>query len=180
MAITDRIPPLDEADSDNAPRLSAAGERRRDQILALARHEARAMHHRRRRARVGVAAALAAVVVALVLFNEVHPRGRSPQLAHDPSRRYAPAAAQVRVSPSPRPATPRQPAGVVIARIQTDRTITARLALPPQRRSWRLLDDDELLRQLADAGRPAGIAYLRGQALLLYHDRPPDDARRTH
>ena len=78
------------------------------------------------------------------------------------------------VNPERRPsAVPAHPAAaekVVITQIQTDPTLLDRLSVPPQRPTWKILTDDQLLRALADAGRPAGLEYDHGQVVVLYRD----------
>ena len=59
----------------------------------------------------------------------------------------------------------------MIWQIQTDPTLLQRLAVPPQKPTWRVLSDDELLRALADAGKPAGLEYeANGQMAVLYRN----------
>jgi hypothetical protein len=61
---------------------------------------------------------------------------------------------------------------IVVTRIQTDPTLLQRLAIPPQKPTWKILSDDELLHELADAGKPAGLDYSNdGPVVVLYRDQ---------
>jgi hypothetical protein len=54
-----------------------------------------------------------------------------------------------------------------IVRIDTEPGIADRLAIPNRPPAWARAGDQELLRSLADAGHPAGLIYVNGQAILL-------------
>jgi hypothetical protein len=143
--------PFDEID------LSEAGVRRRDEILRLAlREEGR---RRRRRATVlGWCAVLALWALLLISF---------------PWRRDRPIARQPTPSnPQPlRSSSPIAPGGpnAVIVRIHTDPGLLDRLAIRPGKASWKTISDDQLLHELAEAGRPAGLEYgSRRQVMVLY------------
>ena len=73
-----------------------------------------------------------------------------------------------------------RPAGsarVVIERIQTEAGLTDRLSIRPDPSGWQRLSDDDLLRRLSDAGKPAGLAYVDGRAMLLFYNEPRDGTR---
>jgi hypothetical protein len=63
---------------------------------------------------------------------------------------------------------PTQPPALAVTRIATDPHIIARLSIPPSPLSVTLINDRELLTELATANRPAGLAYVNGKAMLLY------------
>ena len=138
--------------------LSAEGQLRRERILLLAQREAR---RRRRWRRMVRTAGVCGVAAAVMLTGICLHRGGAPDQRPGASAGNGPGGV-----PTPTAGT------IVIERIQTDPAITSRLAIPPQARSWQRLSDDELLDRLAEAGKPAGIAYLDGRAVLLFHTRP--------
>lgn len=125
--------------------LSVAGEARRGEILRLAKGEAR----RRRRRRVGVRIGAVCAVLGLGVVV-MWPGGKATEVA-------------VKVLPTK---APEPAAGLKITFIQTDPTIVDRLAVSPVR-SWTVMDDDQLLRSMADAGHPAGLISMNGQTFLL-------------
>lgn len=133
---------------DDEMGLSAAGKARRDQILRLAVGEAGARKRRRRVARAGMVLTIIGISVsAFFMFQRVEHPVPVPVAIDTPT-------------------TP-QTAPALATRIQTDPTIVQRLSIPPQPRSWTIIGDDELLRSLADAGKPAGIIYYDGHATLV-------------
>jgi hypothetical protein len=125
--------------------LSVAGEARREEILRLAKGEAR----RRRRRRVGVRIGAVCAVLGLGVVM-MWPGGKATEVA-------------VKVLPTK---APEPAAELKITFIQTDPTIADRLAVSPAR-SWTVMDDDQLLRSMADAGHPAGLISMNGQTFLL-------------
>jgi len=135
--------------------LSHEGAQRRETILALARDLARQRRHRRRR--VVASAISSAIVLAMIVTTmSVLRHGRPPKNLANVSR---PLVVMPAIAPLP--------SNVTIMRLQTDPSITARLALVPAQRDWRKLDDDELLRVLADAGKPSGLIEFDGRAVLV-------------
>ncbi len=155
--------------SDTSVIFSAGGRRRQEEILALALRQAR--RQRRGRLARGLAAVSAAVLLLATLA--LVRIGRWPAAVPSP----APILVQQQ-SPTPLPAAPRveSPApialpppatGIVIVRIETDPDILRRLAIPPQEPTWKRLTDDELLEELSAAGRPAALARIDGQAVLI-------------
>jgi hypothetical protein len=156
-----------DGDPRAAIRLSAAGEQRRLKILAAARDAARGRRRRRivMRTSVALVAILCGVLPVALLLSR---RQATAPPTHFADERVSPAPLQI--APVHPPAQ-QPPAEIVVVKIHSDPGIADRLAVPPQAPAWRRLTDEDLLRQLADAGRPAGIAYLGGHATLLYHDR---------
>jgi hypothetical protein len=126
--------------------LSVAGEARREEILRLAKGEAR----RRRRRRAGVRVGAVCAVLGLGVVVMIWPGGKATEVV-------------VKVLPTK---APEPAAGLRITFIQTDPTIADRLAVSPAR-SWTVMDDDQLLRSMADAGHPAGLISMNGQTFLL-------------
>ena len=141
--------------------LSPQGHARRDQILELALCQVRRRRRRRKALRVGVlCVALAGIGVAA--FRTSH----SP-LDHPES----PPIAKVSIPRATLPIDRASPKKIVIECVQTDPTIVRRLAAPRVAPKWELIDDDQLLQELAKAGKPAGLARIDGQAMLLFHER---------
>jgi len=138
--------------------LSSEGLRRREQILAAARRVARRRRWRRRALRGSGAIVIVAILLTLYLQLFPIPTARQP-------RPSTPIAHQSDSSPSP--AT--MPAhAIVITWIATDPTLVDRLAIDPQQPPiWQSIDDDELIRTLAEAGQQAGIIRFDGKAILL-------------
>jgi hypothetical protein len=137
--------------------LSPRGRQRREQILEMVIRQSR-QRRRRRLAIRGGAVGIVLVVVSIALL-------RIPRSTPHPSD--APMVKSVpRAAPAP---LPRQGGKVVIERIQTDPTIVRRLAVPKSPPRWQTLDDDQLLQELAQAGRPAGLVKIDGRTTLVYH-----------
>jgi hypothetical protein len=93
------------------------------------------------------------------------------------SSRPAPAPHQfVNVRPKPAPTTivhrqtPEPRPQVIVQRIATDPTLVDRLAVRTHGKGWQSLSDDEFLRQLDRAGRPAALAYVGGQERVLWRE----------
>jgi len=142
--------------------LSENGLRRREEILRSAVRAARHRRLRRQLAKVGLFAG-----TAMVFLFVTAPFWRSPAIRTV----ILPEPATV---PSPVHHAIMQPTApeIVVTRIQTDPTLLQRLAVPPQKPTWKILSDDELLRELADAGKPAGLDYSNdGPVVVLYRDR---------
>jgi hypothetical protein len=133
--------------------LTPDGRERRSRILQLAIGEA--SRHRRRRWIARSAAAM--IVVAVIGIASLRTTVR-PQTVLRPVR------VPVAVIPPPPAAT--QPS-VAIEYLATDPTITDRLSIKPEPPRWTSIDDDELLAELAAAGKPAGLAYVNGRPILL-------------
>jgi hypothetical protein len=137
--------------------LSPQGQRRREEIGHMARITAR----QRRRRRVAGRGALVTLLISAI--------GGAWWLS---GRLQAPlSVTRVVVPPSPfvpqpLPISPTSPR-VVVDRIETDPTITARLSIGRTTPRWQMVGDDELLRTLADAGQPAGLIRMNGQEILM-------------
>jgi hypothetical protein len=132
--------------------LSSAGQQRREAILGLMQHVARRRRIRRRALRATAACAVILLTAALALHWR--PRGGGGVVTPiDPIARTA---------PTEQPPTPK----VTIGRIETDPTIVQRWSVGslPEPQS---IDDDDLLRTLADAGEPAGLIQTGGQTILV-------------
>lgn len=133
--------------------LSEAGQRRQQQILRAALQAGRSRHQRR--VLIGVTSMALACGLVVVL---------SMQLA--------------KVRPQPSPVGPTNPIAkkqevppapvIIVRRIETDPNILQRLALPPMRSTIRHINEDELLKELADAHQPAGIISINGKAQLIF------------
>ena len=129
--------------------LSPAGEQKRRAILDLAFAAA----DQRRRTRY-VARGGALVLIASLLVLPVFLRQRAAP----------PVVVKSGTTPAPPPQDPL--AGAVL--IPTDPTITQRLSIRPQASTVVIIHDDELLAGLAQAHKPAGLAYVNGKATLLF------------
>jgi len=130
--------------------LSPRGEQRRERILALAIAASRG----RRRRRLLTRAALVAILVAAIV----------PQLR----RSHPPRKSDIAVKLIERPPAQAVLSPPLVTRIETDPHIIQRLAIPPRPPHVIVIDDRELLTDLALADRPAGLAYVNGKATLLF------------
>lgn len=144
--------------------LSPEGRVRRIAILQLARHESRSRQRRHLAMRASFAGACLSIAIAI--FWLTRPQNNvPPRLVHQ-----SPLTQPVR-QPATRALAQRPiatPPNIYITRIETDSTLLQRLTVPPQKPSWTVIDDDELLRRLAEAGRPAGLTYVDGRTLILF------------
>lgn len=157
--------------------LSADGRARREQILRLARCAARRRRRSRRLLRATAGASIGAAIAIFTWEWQAHPQGWHPSapIAVLPSTR--PDAPHPPTSVSPAPISPPAPEParrpeVVITFIRTEPDLATRLAVPPQAPTWQRLDDDALLRQLASAGHPAGLAWVGDRETILFRDQP--------
>lgn len=166
------------------PPLSRDGERRREQILRLALRTAAARGRRRRQAR-GAAGIAMLLVVATVIGLRFGHLAQKPDVATVP--RPIPIPATTTPSPAPpsipppavvaaSPARPARPE-IVITRIETAPGLADRLAIRRDPSAWQRLSDDDLLHRLSDAGKPAGLAYVDGRAMLLFRDQSREGPR---
>ena len=145
--------------SEFLPSLSAEGQRRREQILAIAIEEARRRRRRRSRARGVAVAVLAMLALAAIVFSV----DRKP--ARQLVDRSRPAL------PHPAPPTPADN-GIVITRLMTEPGIASRMSIKPTSGGWTRIGDEELLNKLADAHHPAGLAYINQRPVLLFENGP--------
>jgi len=136
--------------SELQPMLSVEGRHRRRQILRLAMAEARGRRRRRVLVRVTAAGLLIAALV--------------PALFRIQTSRETPIAIRL---PRPAPQAPIRPQ-ILVTRIETDPHIIERLEIPPLPVHVTLINDRELLDDLAQARHPAALAYVNGKAMLLY------------
>ena len=142
-------------------RLSAAGEKRRVEILSLL-EAAMARKRRRRAAARWAAVAGVPLVVAGLLLLEGGPSGPPP----------VPAASR---PPAPATGDPRR-AGIEL--VHDDPLLLERCSLPSAPLDRRvLIGDQELLDLLQAAGRPAGLARVAGVVYLTSSAPAPDDDR---
>jgi hypothetical protein len=108
--------------------------------------------------------------------------GVSPSLAQlrcllSCSSRAQRLALATRIVPRVTPRPPRQPSEILITYIQTDPQIASHLTLSPQKPTWQTIGDDALLERLSEAGKPAGLAYVDGRAIILFRNKaPPSNA----
>lgn len=137
--------------------LSSAGERRKESILAMAKAQASRRRRRKRAAQTLVVAIIFALLIPALLLR-FH---RQPYQ-------------QAKIVPTIHPrqnleiASTSSKSRVVVVKIETDPQIIERLAIPSQPPQWKKIGDDELLRDLASAHRPAGLAYIDGKPMLLF------------
>jgi len=140
--------------------LSPRGRARRAQILNMAIQQAR-RRHRRRLAFRGGAVGIALLAIGLAVL-------RVPRSVPNP-----PKSTERSIADSTSPTVPApnraSAAKIVIERIQTDPTITRRLAVPQAPPRWQRLDDDQVLQELERAGKPAGLVKINGQVSLVFH-----------
>ena len=137
--------------------LSPSGRKRREQILNMAIQRGRQRRRRRLVVRGG-----AVTIMFLSIGFSVQRLSRSIPRPNDlPITDSVPLA----ISAPNRGAVGK----VFIERIQTDPTIARRLAVPQSPPCWQRLDDDHLLKELAQAGKPAGLVKINGQVTLIYH-----------
>jgi hypothetical protein len=137
--------------------LSENGLRRREEILRSAVRAARHRRLRRQAAQGGVFAA-----AAMVLLFLTAPFWRRPAVP----MAIAPEPASLPVQPVV--AHPQVPE-VIVKRFETDPTLLQRLSVPPQKPTWKIISDDDLLKELAAAGHPAGLDYSNdGPVAVLY------------
>ena len=160
--------------SDPTP-LSPSGEQRRAEILRLAQAEARHRRHRRQSARAAAAGAAAVLLTVLLTHRWVPPSPVRPIVIQP-----KPAAPPVAVVITPPPTQPPRPMErkIAIEFIKTEPNIARLMAVPPQKPTWQRLSDDELIKELADAGHPAGLAWVDGREFVLY--RPPNGGSDRH
>jgi hypothetical protein len=132
--------------------LSDEGRLRHRQILEAALRASRS--RKRRRVAIGATSAGAAVAtIALLLLRQTN-------ITAPPS----PITLPVAITPATEPAAPL----VIVQRIETDPNILRRLALPPIQSIVRHINEDELLKELADAHQPAGVISVDGKARLIF------------
>lgn len=132
--------------------LSPAGIQRRQHILHLAQSAATKRRLKRRTGR-GLSVACLLGVAGLTAWSLT-------QLQAPPVARPIPIA---QIAP---------PSSMPEASVQylaTDPSITDRLSIKPSPPQWKEIGNEELLQDLADAGKPTGIVCMNGRTILLPH-----------
>ena len=152
--------------------LSAEGEKRRDQILQLAKRQAldrvRAAARRRRNI-----AGLAMVALGLSLAIRFGYRQYSKlQLAkNEPHRvdipKTEPTKAQIVIHLA---ATIKPQPQITIGRIHTEPGFAQQFIIKSQIPNWPRLNDDQLLLELTATGKPAGLIWIDGRQRLWMPD----------
>jgi hypothetical protein len=132
--------------------LSLEGCRRREAILQVALGTARRRRRRVRALRAG--AALAVALCAGLIVWRVGDRGRVAPVVVEKTTR-----------------SPIEAPRVAIARVETEYGLSDRWAIEPQGSTVRRLSDGELLERLSADGRPAGLAYIEGRAVVFVDGR---------
>jgi hypothetical protein len=148
--------------------LSPEGRRRRELILQMALRDMRST--RRRRwilPGAGVTLAMGLVVMmslpkpakhATLAMKSAPSVVSSPVVVQVPMPERQIVAQEILPQPSLVPA---------VEFVATDPTIADRLTLKPSEPRWAMVDDDQFVQELADAGKPMGLAYVNGNAILL-------------
>jgi len=144
--------------------LSTAGEQRKESILAMAKVHASQRRRRRRAAQIlaGTAAIILALAVPVLLLHPHHHQARPVAVVPNIDSHTD---QQIRKTISK--------SRLVVLKIETDPRIIERLAIPPQPPRWKKIGDDELLRDLASAHQPAGLAYVGDHKPVLLFRAPP-------
>jgi hypothetical protein len=137
--------------------LSPEGRRRREQILQLALRD---MRNTRRRRWILPGAGVTLAIGLVVMMSLPKPRKQQMVAMHQAPLPASGINGVGEVHANP-PATP------VVEYVATDPTIADRLTLKPVPPRWVAVDDDQFVKELADAGKPMGLAYVNGKAILL-------------
>ena len=136
--------------------LSPSGRARREQILKMAVEQGQRQRRQRLAVRGGAVAIVLLAIVATVL-----------RMPHSNSRPIERPFVKSPLPPAPAPQRTLTPK-IAIERIQTDPTIAQRLAVAKTPPRWQRLDDDHLIQELAQAGKPAGLVKINGQAAIVF------------
>jgi hypothetical protein len=145
---------------EEIPPLSAQGQRRRQQILQLAHAFARKRRRRRRMAAIAPLAIVAALAASLFVARSKHPNPNPPILA-----KGGEPVPTVIAPPLAQPQVPQ------VTWIATEPGISHRLAVRDEPPMWKSISDSELVQDLAQDGKPAGLAYADGRAILIVGGR---------
>jgi hypothetical protein len=132
--------------------LSSAGQERRELILGLAKSQARRRRRRRQVLQMGAVCAVLGVAVSLVLLSKTSGLHSSETTVVVGEPDLLPLSV-VRSS-------------VIITFVQTDPTISERLSVSAPHR-WTIIDDDQLLNSLAEAGHSGGLIRLNDREILM-------------
>jgi len=142
------------------PPLTSAGQSRREAILRLMQETARRKRRRRQMVQTTAACAVALIMISLVIHWRPHNGGGG---AVPTPTDYA--------TTKKAPIVPPKHVAVVIGRIETDPTILQRWSLSPrvkpEQAALPTIDDDDLIRTLADAGQSAGLIQVGGETTLI-------------
>jgi hypothetical protein len=142
--------------------LTSEGQQRRKAILRLMQETARRKRRRRQIVRTTAACAVAVIMLSLVIHWRPRNGGGGGTVRAPVD--YA-TTKLVPIEP------PIKPVSVVIGRIATDPTILERWSLSPQVKTEQAtlptIDDDDLIRTLADAGQSAGLIQVGGETTLV-------------
>lgn len=148
---------MNAGDSHNVPEGDAMA-KRRDAILADALRAA----DRRRHARVvrhaaGVAGACCLLAIGTFAFMD-----RSVRSTLQPSP-------LVNVTPAPGPTSFPAPVSAPVAATNPDTPRVVVQIIPADRveRHWQVINDDQLIAAMADAGKPGGVVELNGKAVVV-------------
>ena len=152
--------------------LSPAGQQRREAILRQAKAEVRSRRQRRRTLQ-GMGGVIM-LGLAMLIIRHGHEPARHPIAVTPHLVVIPPAPVILRSMPGVRTPQPQRVKAreIVITRIATELNLSHRLAVKATTPRWRKLNDDELIQQLADAGRPAGLAWIDGREMILFRDPP--------
>jgi len=144
--------------------LSAGGSERRERILEMALRAARERRYRRLAKNGAVMAVL--LVAGFVMW---HATGRNRAMVKESKV----VAARLNVAKPVLAMSVMQAArrpGVTIVWIQTDPNILKQMEEPRPKGHWQRIGDDELLKCLAEAGKPSGLVEFGGKVLVLSGD----------
>ena len=136
---------------NNRESLSPAGAARRQAILADALRTTDRRRRRRFAARAGAAACVAGAIAfafAVALLN---------QPKHDPTI----------VVESPRPAPPTRPIDSPRPLEASPKVVVQIIRAGDVKPRWEVLNDDQFLAAMADAGRPSGFVQLNGKSVVV-------------
>jgi hypothetical protein len=147
-----------------------AGLRKREQILAAALRESRRRRQRRIVVRGTLASAALIGIAVLWTHRPVEVRNIARPIVPIPPGNLAATAPVPTPSDPPRVLRYRPPE-IVIRYVPTDPQLATRMAAPRVTGAIARITDDQLLDQLAEAHQPAGLARLKGKAVILYRNR---------
>jgi hypothetical protein len=138
--------------SEPLTHMSPFERRRREEILRLALGAASHRRWKRRALKATVACMIAIPILAALVWASI-------------SRPVVPIAVKPVPPPSPRAAGANS---VIVVRIVDEADVVERLRIPARPSAVRRIGDEQLLKELAAANEPAGIAYVNGKAELIY------------
>ena len=148
--------------------LSAEGEKRRDQILLLAKQQAAIQARTRARRRntiAGVAMGAIALSLSVWYFQQHQPERIALKPVPQPEIHKPEALKPTSIVPHIISHKQEKPI-VVVRMIHTEPGVAKQFAIKPQAANWQRLNDDQLLTELAAAGKPAGLVWVDGKQRL--------------